>query len=451
MYFNPNAGTYGQPTPQNPWFNESDRHPFGVGYDYNHESQETKTFSDRVLKFWIDEYKIDGYRFDLSKGFTQKNTLGNVGAWSAYDQTRVNIWKRIRDEILKYAPDTYLILEHLGDNSEEKVLADMGFMLWGKMTENYAEATMGYNNAKANLSWGNYKSRGFTYPNLVTYAESHDEERIMFTTLNYGNSASGYNTKVLSTSLPRVAAYHALLIPLKGPKMLWQGGELGYEVSINTNGRTGNKPFNWSYLNNALRMQTFAAVAKLNRLKQHVSFSSDNYSYDVGGTGKILKVFHDSMNTVIAGNFDVAPLMLSPGFSRTGWWYDYMSGDSVNITSANQTISLNPGAFFVYTDKKFEPKSNQGGSNNILETQGVANDMLVYPNPAKDFVVIRFEQETELNSIQILGVDGKYVTEIQPKTSDSEYLIPIETLPKGVYCIVAKAANKQFKQRLVVY
>jgi len=81
MYFNPAAGQYGQPTPQNPWFNEVDKHPYGVGYDYNHEAQTVQQFTDRVLKFWLTEYKIDGYRFDLSKGFTQKNTLGDVGAW----------------------------------------------------------------------------------------------------------------------------------------------------------------------------------------------------------------------------------------------------------------------------------------------------------------------------------------------------------------------------------
>lgn len=263
MYFNPAAGQYGQPTADNPWFNQVDKHPFGVGYDYNHEATVVQNFTDRVLKYWISEYKIDGYRFDLSKGFTQKNTGSDVSAWNAYDQSRIDIWSRIRSEIIKYAPDAYLILEHLGDNSEEKVLADMGFMMWGKMTENYAEALMGFNNSKSNLSWGNYKSRNFTEPNLVTYAESHDEERVMFSALTYGTSNANYSTRNLDNALRRVAAYHALLLPLRGPKMIWQGGELGYEVSINTNGRLGKKPFRWNYLSDARRMQTYYEIAAL--------------------------------------------------------------------------------------------------------------------------------------------------------------------------------------------
>ena len=42
MYFDKSTGQYGQPTANNPWFNQIDKHPYGVGYDYNHETQPTK-------------------------------------------------------------------------------------------------------------------------------------------------------------------------------------------------------------------------------------------------------------------------------------------------------------------------------------------------------------------------------------------------------------------------
>ncbi|MFN7312206.1 MAG: alpha-amylase family glycosyl hydrolase [Bacteroidota bacterium] len=429
MYFDPTAGQYGQPTAQNPWFNQVDKHPFGVGYDYNHEAQVVKEFTDRVIKFWLTEYKVDGYRFDLSKGFTQKNTLGDIGAWSAYDQSRVDIWNRIRNEIIKYAPDAYLILEHLGDNSEETVLANMGFMLWGKMTEAYAEATMGYNNSKANLSWGNYKARGWNFPNLITYAESHDEERIMFSTLTYGNASGGYSTKNLSNALKRVAAYHALLLPLKGPKMLWQGGELGYEVSINTNGRTGNKPFRWDYLNNADRVAALTQVGMIAKLKQHVSFSSDNYIYDVAGTGKVLKVNHDSMNTVIAGNFDVVPLNLTPGFQHTGWWYNYITGDSINVTNVGQTISLQPGDYVVFTDVKLTTKPSGSVGLTEMPMTGMSN---VFPNPANEKIIIESLKQP-IKKISLLDLSGKEIisTEIDNNIAD----INVSEVTNGMYLL----------------
>ena len=69
------------PTSENPWFNTSPPHDFNVGYDMNQRSQYTKDYVDRVVAYWLEEYHVDGYRYDLSKGLTQKNTIGNVGAW----------------------------------------------------------------------------------------------------------------------------------------------------------------------------------------------------------------------------------------------------------------------------------------------------------------------------------------------------------------------------------
>ena len=93
MYFDPaTATTVGKPSADNPWFNPDATHPFNVGYDFNHESAFTRYFSKRVMEFWLKEYNIDGYRFDLSKGFTQKVTT-DVGVWNQYDQSRVDIWK----------------------------------------------------------------------------------------------------------------------------------------------------------------------------------------------------------------------------------------------------------------------------------------------------------------------------------------------------------------------
>ena len=34
---------------------------------------------------------------------------------------------------------------------------------------------------------------------------------------------------------------------IPGPKMIWQFGELGYDVDINFNGRVGVKPTKWEY------------------------------------------------------------------------------------------------------------------------------------------------------------------------------------------------------------
>lgn len=60
-----------------------------------------------------------------------KNNPNDVGAWSAYDASRIAIWKQYYDSIQSYVPGAYVILEHFADNAEEFALADAGMLLWG--------------------------------------------------------------------------------------------------------------------------------------------------------------------------------------------------------------------------------------------------------------------------------------------------------------------------------
>ena len=447
MYFN---STTGKPE-NNPWFNSDATHPFNVGYDYNHESQDTKDFVDRVLKYWATEYKVDGYRFDLSKGFTQKNTGSDVGAWSAYDQSRVNLWKRIRDEFRKSCTDCYLILEHLGDNSEETVLANEGFIMWGKMTEQFNEATMGYSGAKQNLSWGNYKSRNFTFPNLVTYAESHDEERLMFKNKSYGNVNGTYSVKNLNTGLQRMGAAMAMLLPLKGPKMIWQFGELGYDISIDQNGRTGNKPILWNYNTDPARKQLYNTTAALAKLKQHPSFGSDNYTYDVAGTGKFLKVSDATMNSITIANFDMNTITMNPVFQKTGWWYDYMTGDSIQITDVNAGITLNPGEFKVYTDVNLNPKTKPSSISNAGEETILLN---VFPNPAQSKVTVVLNNRIETPEINLFDVNGRLLNipiSINQR-GQNEWIcdLDLNDISQGIYFIQVKTKDKTELKQLII-
>lgn len=448
MYFNPNTGK-----PQNnPWFNADATHPFNVGYDYNHESQDTKDFVDRVLKFWVEEYRIDGYRFDLSKGFTQKNSGSDVGGWSAYDQSRINIWKRIRDEFRKSCSDCYMILEHLGDNSEEKVLADEGFIMWGKMTEQFNEATMGYAGSKQNLSWGNYKSRSFSYPNLVTYAESHDEERLMFKNKTYGNTNGSYSVKNTNTALQRMEAAMAMLLPLKGPKMIWQFGELGYDISIDQNGRTGNKPILWNYATEPARKKLYTTTAALAKLKMHPSFDSDNYVYDVAGTGKMLKVSDSSMNSIILANFDMNAIALNPGFQQTGWWYDYMTGDSMQVSNLAMAVNLNPGEFKVYTTKNLNPSGILNSLEGFAEHQ---LDFNVYPNPAKEQVFLSIQNSGQKPEVDLVDATGRIFTVpiIAQERASKEWILALDLnhISEGIYFLRVKTSVGTGVKQLVIH
>ena len=273
MYFD---GT--KPTANNPWFNVDAKHPFNVGYDFNHESAATQKFAKDVIKFWMQQYKIDGFRFDLSKGFTQKQSTDD-SQFRLYDAGRVATWKGYNSFIKGIDPNFYVILEHFTEESEEKVLADEGMMLWNNMNYNMNEGTMGWL-GNANFQWGFYANHGFSKSeNLIGYGESHDEERLNFKNISYGNASGNYVIKGnLATSLKREELIAAFLFAIPGPKMMWQFGELGYDISIDFNGRTGEKPIKWDYFNEPDRKALYDAYARFIRLKKNNSIFNSTSS-----------------------------------------------------------------------------------------------------------------------------------------------------------------------------
>jgi 1,4-alpha-glucan branching enzyme len=436
--------TLNRPAENNPYLNPVARHPFNVFNDFNHESNATKYFVDRVNEYWLKEFKFDGFRFDLSKGFTQ-NFTNDVGQWSQYDQSRINILKRMADKIWEVDSTAYVILEHFADNSEETVLANYGMMLWGNLNHDYSEAAMGY---QSSLSWGSYKTRGWNYPHLITYMESHDEERLMYKNLVYGNSLGDYNIRNLSIALQRIKLAATFLFPIPGPKMFWQFGELGYDISIDYNGRTGEKPVRWDYLNDLRRKNLYKVFRELIKLKtNYEAFSTTNYTMDTGGYIKKINLYHPTMDVAIIGNFYVGALTPSANFSRTGWWYDFFSGDSINITNPTQPMTLQPGEFHIYTTEKL-PTPEPGILLDVEDSEETIpkefNLEQNYPNPFNPATKIGWQSPVDSHqTIKIYDVLGKEIV-----TLVDEYM------PAGRYEIefnVARQAGYELSSGVYFY
>lgn len=345
MYF-----SNGQPSASNPWFNTVATHPFNVGYDFNHESPYTRQFIKEVFTYWLETFNVDGFRLDLSKGLTQTVSGDDLGLWSQYDQSRINILTDYYNHIKSVNPDAYVILEHLANNDEEVVLANTGMLLWSAMHDHYKQVGMGWQE-NSNLSWAHHASRGYTYPNLIDYMENHDEERLMFENLSYGNASAGYNIKDTVTAVNHLKQAAVLFMGIPGPKMIWQFGELGYDYSIFYNGdRTAGKPPRWDYFNHPARQELYRVYSAMAALRKRDAFRYGSFSGDLGGLGKRISITHGSMNVVIAANMGVNAFDMAPGFPHAGNWYNYFTGEQVNITDpAGHSFNFGPGDYKVFT------------------------------------------------------------------------------------------------------
>ena len=448
-----------RPAANSPFFNPQATHPYSVFFDFNHESADTKNLVDRITRYWLQEYKMDGYRFDLSKGFTQKNSGSDVAAWGNYDASRVAIWKRIYDKIRTYDPTAYVILEHFADNSEETELANYGMLFWGNSNYDYRQA------AKGNVSdpsYISYKQRGWKNPNVVGYLESHDEERLVYdvVTNGNGNSNGAYTTRNLATALERAKLAAAFFLPIPGPKLIWQFGEVGYDINIDQNGRTGAKPVKWDYAQDPARLRLFKVYQELIKLKKtQPVFQTTDFSLDFGGLLKRMTLNSPAMTLYGVGNFDTKASTQPANFPLGGTWYDYFTGQSISVADPYAPATLLPGEFHLYTTTKLPtPEAGLVPWTATAIVTGVeepgTDGLVVSPNPTADMVVVSLDNVYRgIVSLTLTTGAGQSVrTHSSAKTGTFwRQTLSLRDLPTGVYYLTVQQGDERAVRKVLKF
>ena len=448
---------WGEPSSQNPYFNETAKHSYNVGNDFNHQSGWAKLYTKRVIKHWIEEYKIDGFRWDLTKGFTQNCTASDEGCTGSYQADRVAVLKEYADYSWSLDSDHYVIFEHLGGDGEEKEWADYrlnegkGIMLWGKMTEPYNQLSMGHSsNPIPDISRIRAESRGFNGKRLVGFSESHDEERLMYKNIQYGNSTqSGHNVKNLNVALGRMSAIGAVSLLVPGPKMIWHFGDLGMEQSLNTcsdgivnNCRLDTKPQpQWTnnWLTNTQRKKIYDDWSRMNNLKQNNAVFRGNSSISPLSTNNLVQriyIWDNSLsglkNVVILANFDVTTQNVTSNFPFTGTWYNLMDDSTLSVSSTAQAVTLAPGEFKIFGNQQ----ATLSNHNPKLLHIGLRQ------NPVNEHIEIDLPTEDEY-SYKLYSALGQEV--LSGKHKNRTLLTLSAPTQKGVYFVVLKnSATHQF-------
>lgn len=467
MWMNdPDGDGYGSPTTENPYFNTVAKHSYSVGEDFNHSSAYTKNYVKCVIKQWIEEYKIDGFRWDLTKGFTQNCTASDQTCTNNYQQDRVDILKEYADYSWLLDPTHFTIFEHLGGNTEEQEWANYrindpiskGVMMWGNMNSNYNELSMGYT---ANISGMTSQSRGFTTNRLMGYAESHDEERLMYKNIQFGNSTNtAHNVKTLNVALSRMSAIGAVSILVPGPKMIWHFGELGWNYSIytctdgtvNDNSATiagdcklSTKPQpqwanNWLADNN--RNKIYYDWARMIGLKTtEAVFSGVATMPNISNLTPNIKITNSALastdlkDVLIIANLDVTAKNVTTGFPYTGSWYNLMDNTPYTVTDINATISLQPGEFRIYGNK----------ATTLATTNfDVLNDIYIFPNPGTSYFILN----TYTTKVQIYTISGQLIKTFD-KSQAKEHQYNVSNLESGMYFV--KIYNDEDKVKVMKF
>jgi glycosidase len=471
MWMNdPDGDGWGGPASDNPYFNTSAMHSYNVGNDFNHQQTRTKNYVKRVIKQWIDEYKIDGFRWDLTKGFTQNCPSSVIGGQDNCTNTlqldRIDVLKEYANYSWSLDPTHYVIFEHLGNDNEEKEWANYrlaetpskGVMMWGKMTTSYSQLLMGWNTENDISRIGSNAHTGFLGKRVMGYPESHDEERVMYKAVTYGNSSNAaHDVKNLNVALSRMSALGAISLLIPGPKMIWHFADLGMNDSIFTasNGvvntdsdatpgdaKLDTKPQpQWTnnWLADANRNKIYADWSKMINLKLTQPVFNGSYTISSGYSVLTPKVYISDAslpttqlkNVVILSNFDVANQNVNPVFPYTGIWYNLMDNTSINVTDVNATLVIEAGGYRIY--------GNQPSTLGVTNF-GLSQDIYLYPNPSSTYFTIN----ANTSKVEVYSVTGQLVKSFKPDQS-KDYQFVISDLNKGVYFVKALNENNEVK------
>ena len=433
-----------RPAANNPYMNQNCPHPPNCwGNDFDHFVQPTRDYIDRINTYWIENFNIDGIRFDFTKGFTNSSNA------DSYQAARIAAIKRMADECWNVDPDFYVILEHWGPNQEEKELSDYGMLLWGNATHQYYEAAMGFT-PDSDFKWGIYKERGWNDKHLISYMESHDEERASYKIKTYGNASGGYDTKTLATRADRIIQASAFFYTIPGPKMIYMFEELGYDISIDNPCRVCEKPILWNYYNDQHRQKIYFYMASMMDMrKKYEVFNTSNFTYALNGSSKRINLNGANMNATVVGNFAVTQNDVYPNFQHTGTWYDYFTGDTLSVSNATAPMSFAPGEWHIYTDVKLtDPAFMDVAEVELLETK----PFMVFPNPSTGWVDVLFDfpQGTSVewslrDARGKMAAQGSLVTD-GPQITDFDFT----ALPKGAYILQLQTPTKAYTERLLL-
>jgi 1,4-alpha-glucan branching enzyme len=228
-----------------------------------------------------------------------------------------------------------VILEHFCD-PENKDLAAEGMKVWRNLNGAYRDATKG---KSSNFS-GLYTEKDIPFGTYVGYMESHDEER-----MGYDQTTVSDLKNDLELRMKRLALNAAFFFTVPGPKMIWQFGEFGYDISIEQNGRTGRKPFHWEYLDVPERKQlhdTYAALIGFRRENPEFFKADAEFSWSVKSSAHPLKTIQCSAagkTFHVYGNFGSSVQTVT---IPDGTWKNYLN-DSV-VTGS---VTLREGEYIL--------------------------------------------------------------------------------------------------------
>ena len=151
------------------------------------------------------------------------------------------------------------------------------------------------------------------------------------------------------------------------------------------------------------------------------------------------------MNVVVVGNFHVNSINMVCDFQHEGTWYDYMTGEELEITNTAESFAFAPGEYHVYIDTQLPTPDiyNTASVEDIsLESENNSSIIVSYPNPCTGSFTVAIPDVIhggilENISYEVFDTLGKKVVSGTSQTKNIH--IDIDCMSPGIYSIRVQA------------
>lgn len=317
---------------ESPFIGAFERGGFFEEFDYNNRC--TQEFIQDVCLYWLDEFQIDGIRFDYTLGFYREGN-SEVGIAKLIQEVKEQLADQEKENV-------GLFIEHLTDNRYEAI-----------DDANQIDASGAWFDPIMFTNWGT--ANGFMSPELlrvldagrdfaegkgpVTYVQNHDHSNLV--------TVLGGRDRWYKGQAPAIA-----LLTSPGTVMLHNGQEFGedYFLPETGPGRVLPRPLRWeAFSEDFIGTRLYEVYQRLIRIrKAHPSLRSSNFfpqenhpdGYGIYPALGVV-IYHrwgasetgELERFIIAINYSDSDQFLDIPFSTNGTWTDLLNDETVTVES----------------------------------------------------------------------------------------------------------------------
>ena len=323
------------------------------GVDWDHFAPGTTRYFQDVVRFWLQEYHIDGFRFDWVCGVDYDSHDAMQPGFNPYHGISAICWAA-----RQVKPDCVLIGEFWqldgthGEKSAAKMVGETPMdACWNGTFHHALDEVLNqrWQWEKTNIfqALGGFREEGFSNATqVVNFTCSHDEVRLehelKFYSAGHISRPAGMNVGAMALQKAQLGLIALFAVP--GVPMIYSGQEFGEDTA-----RTIDFcPINWDKLKRIAHHQQFDLVVRLIEARRTcaalrsdgIYFEPSDFAHDQVVR---LRRWDDAGEVVLAAlNFGDSARVVIVDVPVAGVWREVVSNQTLQLTAGPFEFELGP-------------------------------------------------------------------------------------------------------------